>query len=81
VLGVTPDPIEVSPAVLIFGEWRYAVEVQRTHRCRSDDRALPLERAAEGYARMMSGKARFCVVLTMVAQDLGESCPEGGAAC
>jgi D-arabinose 1-dehydrogenase-like Zn-dependent alcohol dehydrogenase len=26
---------------------------------------LPLERAADGYARMMSGKARFRVVLTM----------------
>ena len=26
---------------------------------------VPLERAAEGYARMMSGKARFRVVLTM----------------
>jgi D-arabinose 1-dehydrogenase-like Zn-dependent alcohol dehydrogenase len=26
---------------------------------------LPLERAAEGYALMMSGKARFRVVLTM----------------
>jgi len=25
----------------------------------------PLERAAEAYARMMSGKARFRVVLTM----------------
>jgi D-arabinose 1-dehydrogenase-like Zn-dependent alcohol dehydrogenase len=27
---------------------------------------LPLERAAEAYARMMSGKARFRMVLTMV---------------
>jgi len=26
---------------------------------------VPLEKAAEGYARMMSGKARFRVVLTM----------------
>jgi propanol-preferring alcohol dehydrogenase len=28
---------------------------------------MPLERAAEAYARMMSGKARFRVVLTMAA--------------
>jgi hypothetical protein len=27
--------------------------------------AYPLERAAEGYARMMSGNAQFRVVLTM----------------
>ena len=27
--------------------------------------ALPLEQAAAGYERMMSGKARFRVVLTM----------------
>jgi alcohol dehydrogenase/propanol-preferring alcohol dehydrogenase len=26
---------------------------------------IPLDKAAEGYARMMSGKARFRVVLTM----------------
>jgi alcohol dehydrogenase, propanol-preferring len=27
---------------------------------------MPLDRAAEAYARMMSGKARFRMVLTMV---------------
>jgi propanol-preferring alcohol dehydrogenase len=27
---------------------------------------MPLERAAEAYARMMSGEARFRMVLTMV---------------
>jgi D-arabinose 1-dehydrogenase-like Zn-dependent alcohol dehydrogenase len=27
---------------------------------------MPFERAAEAYARMMSGKARFRMVLTMV---------------
>jgi D-arabinose 1-dehydrogenase-like Zn-dependent alcohol dehydrogenase len=26
---------------------------------------IPLERAAEGYAKMMAGKARFRMVLTM----------------
>ncbi|MEZ0265484.1 MAG: alcohol dehydrogenase, partial [Phycisphaerae bacterium] len=31
---------------------------------RSMNEAVPLERAAEGYQRMMSGKARFRVVLT-----------------
>ena len=32
---------------------------------RSMNEVLPLEREAEGYDRMMSGKARFRVVLTM----------------
>ena len=31
---------------------------------RSMNETFPLERAAEGYERMMSGKARFRVVLT-----------------
>jgi alcohol dehydrogenase/propanol-preferring alcohol dehydrogenase len=31
---------------------------------RSMNEVLPLEKAAEGYERMMSGKARFRVVLT-----------------
>ena len=34
---------------------------------RSMNETFPLERAAEGYARMMSGKARFRVVLTVGA--------------
>jgi D-arabinose 1-dehydrogenase-like Zn-dependent alcohol dehydrogenase len=32
---------------------------------RSRNETVPLERAAEGYDRMMSGKARFRVVLTI----------------
>jgi D-arabinose 1-dehydrogenase-like Zn-dependent alcohol dehydrogenase len=32
---------------------------------RSMNEPFPLERAAEAYDRMMSGKARFRVVLTM----------------
>jgi D-arabinose 1-dehydrogenase-like Zn-dependent alcohol dehydrogenase len=31
---------------------------------------FPLERAAEGYERMMSGKAKFRVVLTPNAQSV-----------
>jgi hypothetical protein len=31
---------------------------------------FPLERAAEAYARMMSGKGRFRIVLTMWARDI-----------
>jgi len=31
---------------------------------RSKNEVFPLDRAAEGYDRMMSGKARFRVVLT-----------------
>lgn len=78
VVGVTPDPIELSSYDLIFGN--RAVEGALTGDPATGDDALrfskltgvtpmietlPLEKAAEGYARMMSGEARFRVVLTM----------------
>jgi alcohol dehydrogenase, propanol-preferring len=80
VLGATPDPIELSSFELIFGS--RSVEGAVTGDPATGDATLrfssltgaaamieilPLERAAEGYARMMSGKARFRVVLTMAA--------------
>ena len=37
----------------------------RTGACGLENELFPLERAAEGYERMMSGEARFRVVLTM----------------
>ena len=53
---------------LVFGNVdrlaRYA-RVQREHGVRSMNEIFPLEKAAEAYERMMSGKARFRVVLTM----------------
>jgi D-arabinose 1-dehydrogenase-like Zn-dependent alcohol dehydrogenase len=34
---------------------------------------FPLERASEAYDRMMSGKARFRVVLTIAGQEQGRT--------
>lgn len=78
VIGASFDPIEVTPIQLIGGSrsiqgWASGVPSD------SEDTVLfseltgvrpmietyPLERAAEAYARMMSGKAEFRVVLTM----------------
>ena len=76
VLGAA-DPMEVSPLVLIGGRRSIAgwpsgrsIDSQDTMRfsaltgVRSMNEVYPLERAAEAYDRMMSGKARFRVVLT-----------------
>jgi D-arabinose 1-dehydrogenase-like Zn-dependent alcohol dehydrogenase len=69
--------LTVSPVVLILGQrsvkgWYSgnAADSQDTLKfsvltgVRSMNEVYPLERAAEGYERMMSGKARFRVVLT-----------------
>ena len=78
VLGVGPEPIEVSSMDLIFATRK--VEGALTGTPAVGDATLrfsalsgvsamietvPLERAAEAYARMMSGEARFRMVLTM----------------
>jgi D-arabinose 1-dehydrogenase-like Zn-dependent alcohol dehydrogenase len=70
--------LQVSPLVLIQGARRIqgwysgtAIDSQDTLSfsvltgVRSMNEVYPLEKAAEGYDRMMSGKARFRVVLTM----------------
>jgi D-arabinose 1-dehydrogenase-like Zn-dependent alcohol dehydrogenase len=78
VIGATFDPIEVAPAQLIMGSksiegWASGTPAD------SEDTLLfaelsgvrpmietyPLEKAAEAYARMLSGNAQFRVVLTM----------------
>jgi D-arabinose 1-dehydrogenase-like Zn-dependent alcohol dehydrogenase len=78
VIGATFEPIEVSPVQLITGSksiqgWAAGTAAD------SEDTLLfaelsgvrpmietyPLEKAAEAYARMLSGKAEFRVVLTM----------------
>ncbi|HEY7115805.1 MAG TPA: alcohol dehydrogenase [Tepidisphaeraceae bacterium] len=77
VLGAA-GPLEASPVLLLMGrraiEGWYSgtsIDSQETlsFSLRSGVRPMnevyPLERAAEGYDRMMSGKARFRVVLTM----------------
>ncbi len=78
VIGATFDPIEVSPIQLITGSrtiqgWAAGTAADSEDTLHfaeiSGVRAMietyPLEKAAEAYARMMSGKAEFRVVLTM----------------
>jgi D-arabinose 1-dehydrogenase-like Zn-dependent alcohol dehydrogenase len=78
VIGATFDPIEVTPPQLIFGSrtiqgWAAGTPADSEDTLRFAEltgvRAMietyPLEKAAEGYARMMSGNAQFRVVLTM----------------
>jgi D-arabinose 1-dehydrogenase-like Zn-dependent alcohol dehydrogenase len=78
VIGVAAEPIEVTPAQLITGSkalqgWASGTPADIDDTLRfaelSGARAMietyPLEQAEEAYARMMSGKARFRVVLTM----------------
>ncbi len=78
VIGVTVDPIEVTPAQLVNGSksiqgWASGTpaDAQDTLRfaeltgVRPMIETYPLEKAAEAYARMMSGQAQFRVVLTM----------------
>ncbi len=72
------DPFEISPMMLLGGRrtiqgWPSgsAIDSQDTMSfsvlsgVRSVNEVFPLERAAEAYARMMSGEARFRAVLTM----------------
>jgi D-arabinose 1-dehydrogenase-like Zn-dependent alcohol dehydrogenase len=78
VVGASSDPIEVTPLQLINGSktiqgWASGTPADSEDTLRfaeiSGVRAMietyPLEKAAEAYARMMSGKAEFRVVLTM----------------
>jgi D-arabinose 1-dehydrogenase-like Zn-dependent alcohol dehydrogenase len=78
VIGVSSDPIEVTPLQLIVGTRRLegwvagtAADSEATLRfsdltgVRPMIETYPLEKAAAAYARMLSGEARFRVVLTM----------------
>jgi D-arabinose 1-dehydrogenase-like Zn-dependent alcohol dehydrogenase len=78
VVGAAFDPIEVTPIQLINGSrtiqgWAAGTPADSEDTLRfaelSGVRAMietyPLEKAAEAYARMMSGTAQFRVVLTM----------------
>jgi len=80
VLGVSGEPIEV-PSMLIVGGRKSVIGWPSGTSMDSQDtlafsaltgvspmiETMPLERAAEAYARMMSGAARFRMVLTMPA--------------
>jgi D-arabinose 1-dehydrogenase-like Zn-dependent alcohol dehydrogenase len=78
VVGAASDPIEVTPIQLIFGSksiqgWSSGTPTDSEDTLRFAElsgvrpmtETYPLEKAAEAYARMMSGKAKFRVVLTM----------------
>jgi D-arabinose 1-dehydrogenase-like Zn-dependent alcohol dehydrogenase len=78
VVGASTDPIEVTPVQLIFGMksiqgWASGVPADSEDTLRFAEmtgvRAMiekyPLAQANEAFARMMSGKAEFRVVLTM----------------
>ena len=78
VLGASADPIEVPPVMLIgqrrnISGWPSGTptdsEDTLEFSVRSDVKPMietyPLARAAEAYARMLSGKAQFRVVITM----------------
>jgi D-arabinose 1-dehydrogenase-like Zn-dependent alcohol dehydrogenase len=78
VIGLAFDPIEVTPVQLISGSraiqgWAAGTPADSEDTLRFAEltgvhpmiETYPLERAAEAYARMMSGKAQFRVVLTM----------------
>jgi D-arabinose 1-dehydrogenase-like Zn-dependent alcohol dehydrogenase len=78
VIGATFDPIEVTPMQLIAGSktiqgWAAGTPADNEDTLRFAElsgvhpmiETYPLEKAGEAYARMMSGKAEFRVVLTM----------------
>src|SRR2546425_7717949 len=78
VIGAAFDPIEVTPVQLITGSrsiqgWASGTTADDDHTLRFAEltgvrpmiETYPLEKAAEGYERMLSGKAQFRVVLTM----------------
>ena len=78
VVGVTFDPIEVAPVQLINGSksiqgWAAGTPADSEDTLRFAElsgvrpmiETYPLEKAANAYARMLSGKAEFRVVLTM----------------
>jgi D-arabinose 1-dehydrogenase-like Zn-dependent alcohol dehydrogenase len=76
VVGAAPEPIQVTPFQLIAGRhsvagWPSGTPIESEDTMgfaaltgvRPMIETYPLERAAEGYERMMSGQARFRVVL------------------
>ena len=78
VVGATMDPIEVTPLQLIVGSrslhgWASGIPTDSEDTLRFAEMTgvrpmiekYPLEKAADAYSRMMSGKAEFRVVLTM----------------
>ena len=78
VVGVEAEPIQVTPAQLVTGTrtiqgWASGTPIDAEDTLRFSEltgvrpmiETYPLDKAAEAYARMLSGKAQFRVVLTM----------------
>jgi len=78
IVGAPPEPMEVQPIQLIFGRkriqgWSAGIPTDSEDTLRFAEltgvrpmiEKYPLVKAAEAYARMMSGHAEFRVVLTM----------------
>ena len=78
VVGVGDDPIEVNASDLVFDsrsiigsltgsaiENEASLQFSATHRVAPMTEVLPFEEAPAAYERMMSGQARFRVVLDM----------------
>jgi len=78
VVGAPPDAMEVNATYLLFGRkgiqgWASGIPTDSEDTLRFAEMTgvrpmiekFPLEKAAEAYARMMSGKAQFRVVLTI----------------
>jgi D-arabinose 1-dehydrogenase-like Zn-dependent alcohol dehydrogenase len=77
VVGVSPEPIEVPPFVVVGGRrsvqgWPSGTSIDSEEtmafsalaNIRPMIETMPLERAAEAYERMMKGDARFRMVVT-----------------
>ena len=77
VIGASDEPIQVPPALMIMGRrsligWPSGTSIDSQDTLsfsvlsgiRSMNEVFPLERAAEAYEHMMSGKAKFRCVLT-----------------
>lgn len=78
VVGAGMEALSVTPAQLIFGsknirgwasgasiDWEDTLQFSALTGVRPMIERYPLEKAAEAYSQMMSGRARFRVVLTM----------------
>ena len=81
VIGAPANPLSVNPIPLLLGQlsvkgWYSGVSIDSQdtlnfsalHAVHSMNEVFPFERAVEAYDRMMSGKARFRVVLDVNAK-------------
>ena len=78
IVGASPEPLTITPLQLIFGRrtvrgWPSGTAMDSADTLRFSSltgvrpmiERYPLEKAADAYDQMISGRARFRVVLTM----------------